>query len=100
MSEDFIKLKYPLAEAMARTFRQSAGELQRTYQVMQMIANEFEQGTLRGEGGSAFVDAIRSNLCPAIDRLTAKLSEEEADVLKAVEFMRAADAQSAQGLRS
>lgn len=99
MSEDFIKLKYPLAEAMARTFRQSAGELQRTAQVMQQIATEMEQGTLRGDGGAAFVDVIRNALCPSLTRLAEKLTEEERDVQGAIQDMRGADAQSAAGIR-
>ena len=94
MSSDEIRLVYPLAEDMARTFAQGAEQLQDTMQEMQKIANTLEEGALLGSGGEAFVDAIRSKLAPALTRLTDKFSELEGDVQVAIAAMRQADADS------
>jgi WXG100 family type VII secretion target len=94
MAHDQIKLNYDLAEEMARTFQQGAQELQHTMQEMQNIAQTLEEGALLGRGGQAFVDAIRSKLCPSIGRLSDKFNELEGDVHAAVAAMRQADAES------
>ncbi|NJN66786.1 MAG: WXG100 family type VII secretion target [Chloroflexaceae bacterium] len=94
MSYDEIKLDYGLAEEMAQTFRAGVEQLEGTMQEMQSIANTLDDGALRGQGGSAFVDAVRSKLCPSLSRLTEKFDELEKDVLAAIEYMREADAAS------
>ncbi|HEX9438599.1 MAG TPA: hypothetical protein VF909_02910, partial [Roseiflexaceae bacterium] len=68
--------------------------LQRTLHEMQSIAQTLEEGALLGQGGSAFVDAIRSKLCPSIGRLSDKFNELEGDVHAAIAAMRQADAES------
>jgi uncharacterized protein YukE len=80
MSDTEIELNYPLAEAMAQTFKQSVEQLQDTVQEMQKIANLMEEGGLRGRGGASFVDAIRSRLCPSLADLISKLEELSGDV--------------------
>lgn len=91
MSYDEIKLNYDLADEMIRTFQQGGEQLQDTMQEMQSIANTMEEGALLGRGGTAFTDAIRSKLAPAISRLTEKFEELAGDVQAAVEFMQEAD---------
>jgi WXG100 family type VII secretion target len=95
MSYDEIRLDYELAEEMAKTFNAGAEVLQDTMQEMQNIANMLEEGALLGRGGSAFVEAIRSKLCPSIAKLTDKFTELEGDVHEAINAMREADQQSA-----
>ncbi len=94
MATDEIKLNYGLAEEMAKTFQQGAEQLQDTMQAMQSVANTLEEGALLGKGGSAFVTAIRSNLCPALGRLTDKFTELEEDVYSAIDSMKQADAKA------
>lgn len=94
MSYDEIKLNYGLAEDMIRTFEQAYEQLQDTMQEMQSIANTLEEGALLGRGGSAFTDAIRSNLCPSLSRFLDKLKEMAEDVQAAIEAMKEADATS------
>lgn len=88
---DKIKLDYGLAEEMIKTFQQGHQQLNDTLKEMQNIANTLEQGALRGDGGQAFVEAIRGKLVPAIGRLADKFNEEAEDVQKAVEYMKEAD---------
>lgn len=95
MSYDVIKLNYDVAEEMSKTFRAGAEQLQDTMQEMQNIANTLEEGALLGRGGSAFVEAIRSKLCPSLAKLTDKFQELDGDVQAAVQAMQEADRASA-----
>lgn len=92
MSE--IKMDYGLMEDMNRTFLQGVEQLQDTMQAMQNVANEMEDGALLGRGGTAFTEAIRGKLCPAISRLTDKFQELAEDIQKAMEDMKSADSSS------
>lgn len=91
---DVIKLDYEMADAMAKTFNQGAQQLEDVMQELQSVANLLADGALLGRGGTAFVEAIRNNLCPSLSKLTAKFQELEKDVQGAISDMRAADAQS------
>jgi WXG100 family type VII secretion target len=86
-----IKMDYGLMEDMNRTFQQVVEQLQDTMQAMQNVANEMEDGALLGRGGTAFTEAIRGKMCPAISRLTDKFQELAEDINKAMEDMRSAD---------
>lgn len=94
MSHDVIKLNYELAEDMIRTFEQGYEQLQDTMQSMQSIANTLEEGALLGRGGTAFTEALRSDMCPSLGRLTDKFQELADDIRAAIEAMRQADAAS------
>jgi WXG100 family type VII secretion target len=89
MSE--IKMDYGLMEDMNRTFLQGVEQLQDTMQAMQNVANEMDDGALLGRGGTAFTEAIRGKLCPAVSRLTDKFQELAEDIQKAMEDMKSAD---------
>lgn len=95
MSQEEIKLDYAKAEEMAKTFRQGAQQLEDTMQAVQQLAHMLESGALRGRGGTAFVDALRGKLCPAIKRLAEKYGELDGDVKAAIDYMREADQKSA-----
>lgn len=99
MATDKIKLNYELAEAMAKTFKEGAQQLQQTQQEMQKLAQMLQDGALLGRGGNEFVSAIQSNLCPSIGKLTNKFNELEGDVKAAIAAMRQADAESKQQFR-
>lgn len=94
MSSQVIKLDYGKAEDMIKTFDQGSQQLQTTLQEMQNLANILEGGALLGDGGSAFCDAIRGKLCPAIQKLDAKFKELSKDVKGAVSDMKQSDAAS------
>ena len=91
MATDVIKLDYAKAEEMIRTFQQGREQLQRSLQEMQGLATTIEEGALLGQGGDAFVDAIRSKLIPAITKLSSKFDELAKDVGMAVKYMQEAD---------
>lgn len=86
-----IKMEYARMEEMARTFEQGSQQLKETLAQMQSIANTLQDGALLGQGGTAFVDAIRNKLCPAISRLEQKFQELQRDVLGAMKDMQVAD---------
>lgn len=91
---DKIKMEYPLMEAMAKSFNEGSQQLQGTGKSMAKIADDMEGGALKGDGGSAFADAIRSKLVPAINKLDAKFKELQGDILKAMQDMQSADKES------
>ena len=91
---DEIRVVYPDMEDMSRTFQRGAEQLRDTMAEMQNIAGTLEDGALLGLGGQAFVEAIRSKLCPAIDRLAQKFDELDRDVKAAVRYAQQADRQS------
>ncbi len=91
---DIIKMDYDLMQQMSQTFLQGVEQLQDTNQEMQNVANTLEEGALLGRGGDAFTDAIRSQLCPAIARLTEKFQELSGDINVAMAAMQQADQSS------
>lgn len=100
MSSEKIRLVYELAEDMAKTFQKGAQQLEATAREMQGVAATLEGGALLGRGGSAFVEAIRSQLCPSITRLKDKFHELDGDVKVAIQAMRTQDARAARGFKN
>jgi WXG100 family type VII secretion target len=96
MAHDKIKLNYEQADHMAKTFKQGAQQLQQTMQEMNNIAQTLEEGALLGRGGSAFVEALRTKLCPSLKKLGDKYTELEGDVHAAIKLMQQADRESKQ----
>jgi WXG100 family type VII secretion target len=92
---DVIRMDYDLMREMSTVFRQGSEQLQDTMSEMQSIANQMEAGALIGQGGDAFVDALRGKLSPAIQRLVDKFEELDHDVLVAMSEMQDADSESA-----
>lgn len=93
---DEIKLNYPMAEEMIQSFKAGAQQIQETIQEMLTIAGMMEDGGLRGRTGQLYVEALRNQFVPALNRLNNKFDELADDVQKAIDFMKEADAQSAQ----
>lgn len=92
MAAEHIKMVFPLMQDMAKTFQQGSQQLEQTKREMAAIAQTLSDGALLGQGGSAFTEAIRSQLIPAINRLDAKFQELQADVLEAANIMQQEDA--------
>jgi|HigsolmetaAR206D_1030411.scaffolds.fasta_scaffold22074_2 Uncharacterized protein conserved in bacteria len=88
---DKIKLNYPMAEQMARTFQQSAQQVDETIKEMKSIADTLKNGALLGQGGQAFVDAIEGPFVKSLDKLSKKFLELDKDVRAAIAAMRQAD---------
>lgn len=91
MATDVIKLEYAKAEEMIRTFQQGREQLQRSLQEMQGLATTIEEGALLGQGGDAFVEAIRTKLTQSITKLSDKFEELAGDVAQAIKYMQEAD---------
>src|SRR5688500_7515196 len=99
MAGEKIRLVYELAEEMAKSFNKGAEGLEQTTQEVQNIASTLEGGALLGRGGNAFVEAIRSQLVPALGRLKDKFNELDGDVKTAIKLMKEEDEQAARGFK-
>lgn len=93
------KMVYPEAEKMVEILHTGSQNLQEVIEVMQQIAGRLEKGALLGDAGDAFVSALRSSLCPAIDRLAEKLKTESDYVQTEIYQMREAERKAQQLLR-
>ena len=89
-----IRLVIPTAEDMIKTFVECVNVLQETSSRMEKVASTLEGGALLGQGGTAFVEAIRDSLLPALGRMEEKYQELAQDVRKAIEDMQEADQES------
>ena len=87
---DEIKMEYALMDEMKSTFKQGEEQLQDTLSEMQNLASMLEDGALLGDAGTAFTEAIRSKLSPAIQRLVTKFSDMQKDIQYNVDQMRQA----------
>jgi len=94
MAEQEIKMDYPLVEEMGKVFQQGQQQLEETLKETQNIAGTLENGALLGSAGSAFSDALRNKLGPAIQRLAAKFEELQGDLAVAEQAMHQAEAQA------
>lgn len=94
MAYDEIRVVYESMEEMCQVFNQGIEQFQDTNQEMQTLAGMMEDGALLGNGGSAFVEAIRGKLTPAISRLTEKFEELRDDVQAAKQYAEEADKRS------
>jgi len=93
MAHDVIKIDFPKADEMRKTFKASAQQLDQTIKEMKAIATTLEQGALLGSGGQAYVDAIKTKLIPSLTKFMAKMNELDNDVKAAVDYMKQGDAQ-------
>ncbi len=91
MSEEREVMVEASLQAMAAAFKQAQDTLNGTKSAMTKIAQQMDQGALQGAGGQAFQDAIKSKLNKKLDRLMAKMNEENGDVTKAIERIHAAE---------
>jgi WXG100 family type VII secretion target len=93
--QDEIKLDYPKAEKMASAFKKGKEELNGIKTALTKIASDLEGGAMLGDGGTAYVHAIREVFLKNLDTFIQKIEEEAADVDKAVKKMQAADSSAA-----
>lgn len=98
MAHDVIKLDYPKAEEMRKTFKASVQQIEATTKEMTTIASTLQDGALLGAGGAAYVEAIRTRLIPSLNKLKAKYEELDKDVAAAVKAMQDQDRAAAQGI--
>lgn len=90
MSE-IIKMDYAAMEDMSNVFKKTANELDDLKKMMQKLADEMDGGALIGSAGQAFSGGIREALCPAIERLSSKMSELQGDIWGALTDLRDED---------
>lgn len=83
MAKPDVRMDYPKVEKMANEFKKAAQALNKSNGQMKKIAKMMEDGGLQGEAGSAFVEAIRSKLLPAIQKLEDKSNELHKDIMAA-----------------
>lgn len=100
MAGEKIRLVYELAEDMAKGFQKGAEALEQTTQEVQNVASTLEGGALLGRGGTAFVEAIRSQMAPSLAKLREKFLELDGDIKVAIQLMRDEDDKAASGFGS
>jgi uncharacterized protein YukE len=88
---DIIKMDYAAMEEMASIFKQAANDLEDLKKNMTRIASDMDGGALIGQAGQTFSSGIREALCPAIDRLAAKMGELNGDIWGALVDLRDED---------
>jgi len=91
MSQDEIKMDYPLMDEMKRTFADGRQHLADTTNELKAIAEKLEQGALLGNAGSALTDAVKGTLMSAVSKLSDKFEELEGDIQFAVDQMHQAE---------
>lgn len=95
MANDEIKLDYAKAQKMASAFTKGKEELEGIKQALTKIASDLEGGAMLGDGGQAYVHAIREVFLKNLDKFIQKIEEEAADVNNAIKDMQAADSSAA-----
>ena len=95
MANDEIKLDYGKAAKMASAFKKGKEELDGIKTAMTKIASDLEGGAMLGDGGQAYVHAIREVFLKNLDKFIQKIEEEAADVHNAIKDMQAADSSAA-----
>lgn len=89
MSEK-IRVNYPALEDMAKHCQMAAERLQQTAASSQKIAGQMQNGALVGEAGNIYVQAL-GIFYQRVMKLSAKFTEEAADIRAAIGDMRQAD---------
>jgi WXG100 family type VII secretion target len=91
MSQEQIKMNYPLMEQMEKEFQKGRSQLQHTAGELNKIAEKLEQGALLGQAGGAFSQAVRGPLMNAVNKIADKFEELENDLKFAANEMRQAE---------
>ncbi len=89
-----IKMDYELMAEMKAEFEKGAEDLDDTLHQILKMADMMEEGSLVGQGGDAFVDALRSVLQSKIVSVRDKFEEMSRDIQHAVDSMQQADKDS------
>lgn len=91
MSSEIIKMDYAKMEQMAQAFAQAGETLETAISEVNAIAQMLADGALLGRAGTAFEEACRNRLAPAMQRLREKTTELRSDILAAMQNMQQAD---------
>lgn len=87
---DKIRVNYPALEEMARNCDAFAQRLRQTVQMANQIAQQMSNGSLQGEFGDVFVQAL-GVFQTKVNKLADKFAEEAGDIRGAMDDMRTAD---------
>jgi WXG100 family type VII secretion target len=90
-----VQMDYDMMEDMYKVFKNGAQQLAETARAMEQLAQQMEQGSLLGEGGEMFADALRGRLGPRLRRLHDKFQELSQDVMGALVDLRDGDHEAA-----
>jgi len=87
---DKIRVNYPALEEMAKNCDQFAQRLAQTVSMANQIAQQMQNGSLQGEFGDIFVQAL-GVFQSKVKKLADKFTEEAGDIRGAMSDMQAAD---------
>jgi uncharacterized protein YukE len=88
MAKPDVRMNYETMESMASMFGANVTMFDQMKKDMQKIVQMLEGGALIGKGGSAFADAIQSQLIPSMEIMRDKLKEMQGDIKAAIRFTR------------
>jgi len=95
MSDSIIHIDIPLGMVMARTMGEADQQLDATIGEMNKVLSLLEDGGLKGDAGNALVEAMRSSLIPAVQRLRDKSEELKKDIEADIRLMTGIDQEQA-----
>jgi WXG100 family type VII secretion target len=87
---DKIRVNYPALEDMAKQCDQAAQRIRQTASEANKIAQQMQNGSLQGEFGDIFVQAL-GVFQTKVNKLADKFAEEAGDIRGAVSDMQTAD---------
>ena len=87
------KMVYASMEDMAKSFDKGAQQIQDMVPAMAKIADQMEQGALKGQGGQVFQEALKETLTKKLNNIAKALTEMSADVTKAMAEMKSVEQQ-------
>lgn len=85
-----IRVNYPAMEDMAKQCDQAAQRIRQTASMANQIAQQMQNGSLQGEFGDIFVQAL-GVFQTKVNKLADKFAEEAGDIRGAVSDMQTAD---------
>lgn len=91
---DLIQMDYDAVMQMAQIAKATAEELEELASQLNGIVDELDGGVLLGRGGRTIADGLRERLAPAVQRLSAKFSEINGDLIGALSDLRDSDSEA------
>lgn len=82
------KMVYASMEDMAKSFDKGAQQIQEMVPAMGKIADQMEQGALKGQGGQVFQAALKETLTKKLNDINKALTDLSGDITKAMTEMK------------
>lgn len=95
MNTQVIQVDYDDLHQVATRFNSAAQQIEQTYQITNRAFQQLENGGWVGRGANAFIDEMRGEVFPAVQRLAQALAEAGLTTQQIVQILQQADEQAA-----